>query len=75
MKPIILKVDADDRLVISADEIQDMVYSAYQEGYEDGYAIGKKSVPTITYDPSTTNDWWKNVRYNEVTCSNLGDRG
>ena len=45
MKPIILKADQDGKLLITVDEIQQMVEDAYNEGVADG----KASVLTTTY--------------------------
>ena len=49
MKPIILKVDADGKILISAEEIQKMVEEAYQQGRED-----EKKNACITYSPPPT---------------------
>ena len=36
MKPIILKVNEDNKIVLSAEEIESMINDAYKQGYEDG---------------------------------------
>lgn len=56
MKPIILKADQDGKLLITVDEIQQMVEDAYNEGVADG----KASVPAIT-SPSSA-PWQRNER-------------
>jgi len=76
MKPLLIKVDKDGNLKITIDELQKMIDSAYDSGFEDG----KKSAPTITtptwpqptYVPTTTPDtakpWWYTERP-AVTCN------
>lgn len=59
MKPIILKVDAEGKILISAEEIQTMVEDAYNAGYADGK--GQTSCPPFI----TTPNYYRNV---EVTC-------
>lgn len=74
MKPIILKVDSEDKLIITADEITEMVAAAYQDGYEDGkkagYNYGNGSLTFRNPNPST----WREVYYTggkspSVLCS------
>ncbi len=56
MKPIILKADQDGKLLITADEIQQMVEDAYNEGVADGKA-SVQNRPPLTYGDR----WPKNV--------------
>lgn len=46
MKPIILKVDSEGKLLISADEIQKMVEDAYNAGFAEGKNQNNSSFTT-----------------------------
>jgi len=68
MRPIILKADQDGKLLITVDEIQQMVEDAYNEGVADGKA-SVQNRPPLTYD-----DLWQkttpipNYYRTDVTC-------
>ena len=72
MKPIVIGADH-----MTFTDIKDAIDEAYQaglvDGYDKGYADGKKSMPlTWRGDPVPTNtpnpNWWYDNKY-EVTCS------
>lgn len=55
MKPIILKVNKDNKIVLSAEEIESLINNAYEQGYEDGkkysWENGAISVTTQCRNP------------------------
>ena len=70
MKPIILKADQDGKLLITVDEIQQMVEDAYNEGVADGKA-SVQNRPSLTYGDL----WQQTTPYKipsyygtEITC-------
>ena len=65
MKPIILKADQDGKLLITVDEIQQMVEDAYNEGVADGEA-SVQNRPSLTYG-----DLWQQTTKpltNQIYC-------
>ena len=70
MKPIILKADQGGKLLITVDEIQQMVEDAYNEGVADGKAIVQNRPPLDYSDlwqkttPSTIPFYYGT----EITC-------
>ena len=55
MRPIILKVNKDNNIVLSAEEIESLINNAYEQGYEDGkkysWENGTISVTTQCRNP------------------------
>lgn len=59
MKPIILKVDAEGKILISAEEIQTMVEDAYNAGYADGK--GANTLPTVHNNTELLSEFRSNL--------------
>ena len=56
MKPVIITLNSDGKVVISVDEFKRHMDAAYNQGYTDGQY---SSITITTYN--NTNQWWKDV--------------
>lgn len=59
MKPVIITLNSDNKVVMSVEEFKHHMDAAYNQGHSDGTMASA----TITY-PSNANKWWY-----DVTCN------
>ena len=54
MKPLIIYIDSErDEIKLSRKEFEKFIQDAYQQGYDSGYAEGKKYYPWWNYNGNT----------------------
>jgi hypothetical protein len=63
MKPVIITLNSDGKVVMSVEEFKRHMDEAYNQGYTDGTAAST----TITY-PYNSNKWWYGV--SSITTAN-----
>lgn len=57
MKPVIVALNSNDKVVMSMDEFKSHMDAAYNQGYNDGFAYAST---TITID-NATQPWWQDL--------------
>ena len=62
MKPVIITLNSDNKVVMSVEEFKRHMDAAYNQGHSDGTIAST----TITY-PSNANKWWYDVTCNGTT--------
>ena len=68
MKPIVLFKDNNNKIVITADEIKQMIEDAYNDGYRDGSArYINVSSPIVTTPYYEKSPWWPQDHIT-ITC-------
>lgn len=64
MKPVIITLNSDNKVVMSVEEFKRHMDAAYNQGHSDGTMASA----TITY-PSNANKWWYDVTCNGTTLN------
>jgi len=67
MKPVIIYIKSDGKLDLTQEQLDKIISDAYQQGYNEGFYAGSKSI-NLTYTHTNIPDWWT-VKYDQVTCS------
>lgn len=64
MKPVIITLNSDGKVVMTADEFKRHMDSAYNQGWSDGNCSGT----TINY-PYSPNQWWYSINATNTTTT------